>query len=206
MHLQIQLQTNFQNKLWWNDKLAIILDDYIDIKTSYFDFKQALKMQGATRFCFDFGIMNKDSTKTYFPFALVPLNKEFTCERTLVYGNGKKVQINSTFGMFDDDFINIKVPHIEINESNFKDHGIIVSNWNNYFDIINALAKHFRFVSDDNDKSFILSNSELMNFALVPFTLKVDGNDIVLENVEKEMATSEFDAFIDSFVVNDSLL
>ena len=42
-----------------------------------------------------------------------------------------------------------------------------------------------------------------MNFALVPFTLRVDGNDIVLENVEDEMATSEFDAFIESFVVKD---
>ena len=84
-----------------------------------------------------------------------------------------------------------------------KEHGIIVSNWNNYFEIINALAKHFKIINDDNEKSFILSNSELMNFALVPFTLKVDGNDIVLEKVEKEMATSEFDAFIETFVVND---
>ena len=45
-----------------------------------------------------------------------------------------------------------------------------------------------------------------MNFALVPFTLRVDENDIVLENVEKEMTTNEFDAFIESFVVDDSLL
>ena len=206
MPQQIQLHMNFQNKLWWNDNVAILLDDYIDIKTSYFDFKQALTIQGATRFCFDFGLMNKYSTKAYFPFDLVPLNKEFKCERTLVYGDGKKISINSKFGLFDDDFINVDVPHIEINESNFKEHGIIVSNWNNYFDIINALAIHFRLIGDDNEKSFILSNSELMNFALVPFTLKVDGNDIVLENVEKEMATSEFDAFIDSFVVNESLL
>lgn len=197
---------NFQNKLWWNDTVAIMLDDYMDIRTSFFDFKQALKKQGETRFCFDFGLMNHDFTKTYFNFSLVPLKKEFLCERTLVYGDGKKVQINSTFGMFDNDFINIDVPHIEINEPNFKEHGIIVSNWNNYFDIINALAIHFNMIDDDNEKSFILSNSELMNFALVPFTLKVDGNDIVLENVEKEMATSEFDAFIDSFVVNESFL
>lgn len=186
--------------------MAILLENYIKIKTSYFDFKQALTMQGETRFCFDFGLMNHDCTKTYFNFALVPLDKKFTCERTLVYGDGKKVQINSTFGLFDDDFINIDVPHIEINESNFKEHGIIISNWNNYFDIINALANHFKLVDDDNEKSFILSNNELMNFALVPFTLTVDGNNIVLENVEKEMATSEFDAFIESFVVNNSLL
>ena len=203
MHLQIQLQTNFQNKLWWNDNVAILVDDYVKIETSYFDFKQALIKQGATRFCLDFGLMNHDYTRTYFDFALVPLNKDFKCERTLVYGNGKHISINSKFGLFDDDFINIDVPHIEINESNYKEHGIIVSNWNNYFEIINQLAKHFGMVKKDNEKSFILSNSELMKFALVPFTLKVDGNDIVLGNVEQEMATSEFDAFIESFVVND---
>ena len=45
-----------------------------------------------------------------------------------------------------------------------------------------------------------------MNIALVPFTLSVDENDIVLENVEKEMTTNEFDAFIAPFVVDDSLL
>ena len=183
--------------------MAILLDDYVSIKTSYFDFKQALTIQGATRFCLDFGLMNHDYSRTCFDFALVPLNKDFTCERTLVYENGKHISINSKFGLFDDDFINIDVPHIEINESNFKEHGIIVSNWNNYFEIINQLAKKFGMIKEDNEKSFILSNSELMNFALVPFTLKVDGNDIVLENVEDEMATSEFDAFIESFVVND---
>lgn len=183
--------------------MAILLDDYVKIKTSYFDLKQALIKQGATRFCLDFGLMNHDYSRTYFDFALVPLNKDFTCERTLVYKDGKKISINSKFGLFDDDFINIDVPHIEINESNCKEHGIIVSNWNNYFDIINAFAKHFGMVKEDNEKSFILSNSELMNFALVPFTLRVDGNDIVLENVEQEMATSEFDAFIESFVVKD---
>lgn len=183
--------------------MAILLDDYTKIKTSYFDFKQALSIQGATRFCLDFGLMNHDCTKSYFNFALVPLNKDFKCERTLIYKNGKHVSINSTFGLFDDDFINIDVPHIEIKESNYKEQGIIVSNWNNYFDIINDLAKHFKIIKEDNEKSFILSNSELMKFALVPFTLKVDGNKIVLENVEQEMATSEFDAFIESFVVND---
>ena len=186
--------------------VAILLDNYRFIKTNYFDLKQALTKHGASRFCFDFGFLYHDCINMYSNFALAPLNKDFACKRTLVYGDGKKISINYKFGLFDDDLINIDLPCIEINESNYKEDGVIISKWNDYFDIINSLTKHFGYVDIDNDKSFILSNCELMNFALVPFTLRVDENDIVLENVEKEMTTNEFDAFIESFVVDDSLL
>ena len=190
--------------------VAIILDKYVDIETNAHDLNDALTKQGATRFCFDFGFLNRDFERTNFPFALVPLDKQFKCKRTLVYGNGKralkKIEINSKFGLFEDDFINVDVPHIEINESNYKEHGIIVSNWNNYFEIINALAKHFKIINDDNEKSFILSNSELMNFALVPFTLSSDRIHFIVDNVEDQMEYKEFDAFIETFVSDSSII
>lgn len=186
--------------------VALLLDKYRFIKTNYSDLKQALTKYGASRFCFDFGFLNHDYINMYSNFALAPLDKDFACKRTLFYGDGKKISINYKFGLFEDDLINIDLPHIEINESNYKDYGVIISKSNDYFDIINSLTKHFGYVDNDNDKSFILSNSELMNFALVPFTLSVDENDIVLENVEKEMTTNEFDAFIAPFVVDDSFL
>lgn len=190
--------------------MAIILDNYVNIETDAHDLKYALVNQGATRFCFDFGFLNRDFERTDFPFALVPLDQEFTCNRTLVYSDGKigmkKVEINSKFALFEDDFINIDVPHIEIKESNFKEHGIIISRYHDYFQIINGLAKHFKCVDSDNWKSFILSNSELMNFALVPFTLSSDKMDFHVDNVEDQMEYKEFDAFIDNFVSDDSII
>lgn len=186
--------------------MAIILDRYVDIKTTSHDLKVALGNHGATRFCFDFGFLNRDFERTCFPFALVPLDKEFTCERTLVYGDGKKVSINSKFGLFDDDFINVEVPHIEINESNYKEHGVIISEYNDYFKIINELAKHFKCVDSDNKRSFILTNSELMRFALVPFTLSSDMMRFKICGVEDKMEYNEFDAFIENFISDSSLI
>ena len=90
--------------------MAIILDDYINIETDAHDLNDALVKQGATRFCFDFGFLNKDFERTNFPFALIPLDKSFKCKRTIAYANRKrsgikKVEINSKFGLFEDDFI-----------------------------------------------------------------------------------------------------
>ena len=190
--------------------MAIILDKYVDIETNAHDLNDALIKQGATRFCFDFGFLNRDFERTNFPFALVPLDKEFKGKRTLVYGNGKgalkKVEFSSKFALFEDDFINVDVPHIEINESNYKEHGVIISKYNDYFGIINELAKHFKCVDSDNRKSFILSNSELMNFALVPFTLKSDRVRFIVDNVEDQMEYKEFDAFIETFVSDSSMI
>ena len=190
--------------------MAIILD-YINIETDAHDLNDALVKQGATRFCFDFGFLNKDFERTNFPFALIPLDKSFKCKRTIAYANRKrsgikKVEINSKFGLFEDDFINVEVPHIEINESNFKEHGVIISHYNDYFDIINALAKHFKCVDSDNNKSFILTNSELMKFALVPFTLSSDRILFIVDNVEDQMEFNEFDAFIETFVSDSSII
>ena len=79
------------------------------------------------------------------------------------------MEINSKFGLFERDFINVDVPHIEIIESKYKEHGVIISKYNPYFNIVNGFAKHFDCVSVNNEKAFILSNSELMKFALIPF-------------------------------------
>ena len=79
------------------------------------------------------------------------------------------MEINSKFGLFERDFINVDAPQIEIIESEYKEHGVIISKYNPYFDIVNCFAKHFNCVSANNDKTFILSNSELMKFALIPF-------------------------------------
>ena len=190
--------------------MAIILDKYVNIETNADDLKYALVKQGATRFCFDFGFLNRDFERTNFPFALVPLDKEFTCNRTLVYSNGKTgfkiIEINSKFALFEDDFINIDVPHIEIDGTDFKEHGVIISKYHDYFHIINGLAKHFNCVDSDNNKSFILSNSELMNFALVPFTLSSEKMHFHVDNVEDQMEYKEFDAFIETFVDDDSII
>ena len=168
--------------------MAILLESFVDVKTKAHDLIQALQKQGTTRFCFDLGLLANDCTRTYFPFALVPLAEDFTCKRTLVYGDGKKVSINATFGLFRDDFINLEVPHVEILESDYVDFGVIISKYNRYFSIVNALAIYFGYVDAENDKSFILSNSELMKFALVPFTLETDGVDFIIGAVEDELA------------------
>ena len=186
--------------------MAIILDRYVDIETHAYDLRDALIEQGETRFCFDCGIMNSYFRKHYFPFSLVPLDAEFRCKRTLVYGDGKKVPINSNFGMFKDDFINVDVPHIEVLESDYKDFGVIISNHNGYFDIVNAMAKHLNIVDSTNEKSFIMTNGEIMNFALVPFTLTTDGYKFTVKNIEDELPTSEYDAFIESFTLGNMSL
>ena len=52
-------------------------------------------------------------------------------------------------------------------------------------------------VSADNRNSFVLDESDLDELKLVPFTLKCKNNKLIVSDIEKEMATSEFDAIID---------
>ena len=78
---------------------------------------------------------------------------------------------------------------------------------NPYYEIVESLSKHFNFITnDDNGHSFILTESDLSKINLVPFNLKYHDSDFYVDNIESEMATSEFDAIIDSMYCSDYAL
>lgn len=180
--------------------MAIIIEKYAEIETPYYNLKESLARTGAKRFCFDFGLMNKDFEKRCDRFSLVPL-EDFACERIIKYRNGESVTLQSQFGLFRNDFINVDVQHVELAMlGHYIEHGVVISRNNPYYSIVNQMAKEYGFVSGVNDKSFIIGNSELMELALVPFKLKVnDRNDFVVFDVEDTMKEVEFDRIVDSY-------
>ena len=69
---------------------------------------------------------------------------------------------------------------------------------NGYFGVLNQLAQHFEMVTAKNINSFVLDESDLDVLKLVPFTLKCKNNELIISDIEDELATKEFDAIMDS--------
>lgn len=186
-------------------KMALVVEKYTKIETPFYNLKDSLERTGAIRFCFDFGLMNKDFEKRCDRFSIVPL-EDFSCERTIKYSDGESVTIKSQFGLFKDDFINVDVQHVELAVlGNYIEHGVVISRMNPYYSIVNQLAMEYGFVRKTNDKSFIIGNSELMELALVPFKLKVEDGEFVVFDVEDTMNTLEFDRIVDSYASDCAL-
>ena len=75
--------------------MAIILNDFVEIKAELYNLDQSIEMQKGTKFCLDFDGLNNDIDQTEFATYLVPLDTGFQCPRTLVYNDGNKVDICS---------------------------------------------------------------------------------------------------------------
>ena len=184
--------------------MSIILNNFNNVRTEASDFHDALNRQKDSRFCFDFGLLNREYDVFEFPFRLVPLDTDFKCKRTLVYDDNKEVRIWSKFGLFDGDFINMDVPHIEINEFKYTDDGVIIFKNNPYFEIVNSIAKHFNCIDENNKQSFILTNNELAKFSLIPFKLNDQyRKSFKVSDFENKLEYDEYDQFIE-YMVNNS--
>lgn len=185
--------------------MAIVIEKFAEIETPYYNLQESLKKTDGIRCCFDFGLMNKDFEKRCDRFSLVPL-EDFACDRIIKYRNGESVKIRSNFGLCKNDFINIDVQHVELAvNGNYIEHGVVISRNNPYYQIVNQMAKDYGFVKGDNDKSFIIGNSELMELALVPFKLKVADDEFVVYDIEDSMNAMEFDNIVDSFASDCAL-
>lgn len=179
--------------------MAITLDNLNEIKTNYYDFVDALKkLDNGLRCCFDIDMLVYEYTPTSInEIKLVPLD-EFRCKRTIVGVNGTNIGIESSFGITDDDFINVDVNHVEVVEKDkYKLSGVLIPTGNHYFGILNQLAQYFDMVKKDNENSFVLDESDLSVIKLVPFTLKFEKDAFIVSDIEQEMKTSEFDELID---------
>ncbi len=187
--------------------VAIVLDKYNEVKTHYFDFIDALKQcNDGLRCCFNIDMIVYEYTPTRIDdLQLIPL-EDFTCKRTIVGAHGTRINLESCFGLVKDDFITIDLNVVELEQNKYRMKGLLVTRTNPYFDIINQVAKHFDFVDADNDRSFVLDESELSEIQLVPFKLKYVDNNFFVSDVENEMATSEFDAIVDSMFCSDFAL
>lgn len=196
-----------KNKLWWNDIVAIVLDRHNEVKTSYFDFIDGLKQRNnGLRCCFDIDLIVYNYTPTHVDdLKLIPLD-EFTCKRTIVGTHGTRINLESCFGLVKDDFITIDLNVVELEQNKYRMKGLLVTRTNPYFDIINQVANHFGFVDADNDRSFVLDESELSEIQLVPFKLSYVDNHFFVSDFEDEMPTSEFDAIVDSMFCSDFAL
>lgn len=204
MLLLNQLQVRFQNNWWWNS-MAIILDSWNEIKTNHIDFVDRLKhRQDGLRCCFDIDLIFQEYSKTMIgDFKLIPLD-EFTCKRTIVGINGTNIGIETTFGLTNDDFIDMEFQEVELNQKNYAGlKGLLISSSNHYFDIVNALAKHFGFVDNDNTNSFILDETELDSLKLVPFKLKYSVHSFIVEDIEDEMNADEYDGIVEQLYCSE---
>lgn len=179
--------------------MAIILDKHNEIKTSYLDFIDALELKkDGLRCCFNIDMIVYEYTPTHFDdLKLVPL-EDFSCKRTIIGNHNTKVNIESSFGLIQEDYITIDLKVVELDQNNYMWKGMLITRTNPYFEILNQLAKHFDFVGADNTNSFVLDESELSEIQLVPFRLKCVDHKFVLSDIESEMATSEYDAIVDS--------
>jgi hypothetical protein len=188
--------------------MAIVLDRCNEVKTHHFDFKEQLeKNKDGIRCVLDIDLMFHEYSKTMIgEFKLVPLD-EFRCKRTIVGNRGTKVDIDAHFGLTKDDFIDMDFQEVELRREHYATiKGLLISNRNPYYDIVNALAKHFEFVGADNRNSFVLDESELDEIKLVPFKLRYSDNHFIVADVEDEMPTSEFDAIVDEMYCEDFAL
>ena len=179
--------------------MAITLDNYNTIETSYSDFADALaRCHDGLRCCFDVDMFVYEYTPTKInELSLVPLS-DFKCKRTIVGTNGTRITIESHFGLTKEDFIDINVKEVDLVENDqYKLTGVLIPSYNPYFDVLNQLAQYFEMIADDNRNSFVLDESDLDELKLVPFTLKCKNNKLIVSDIEKEMATSEFDAIVD---------
>lgn len=180
--------------------MAITLDNYNNIETNCHDFGDALaRYQDGIRCCFDVDMFTYEYTPTRIDeVRLVPL-EDFKCKRTIVGTDGTRITIESNFGLTDDDFIDINVKSVDLME---KDHyrfsGVLIPRHNYYFGVLNQLAQYFEMVTADNTNTFVLDESDLDVLKLVPFTLKCKNGELIISDIEKEMATKEFDAIMDS--------
>ena len=181
--------------------MAITLDNYNNIETNCHDFGDALaRYQDGIRCCFDVDMFTYEYTPTRIDeVRLVPL-EDFKCKRTIVGTDGTRITIESNFGLTDDDFIDINVKTVDLME---KDHyrltGVLIPRHNYYFGVLNQLAQYFEMVTADNTNTFVLDESDLDVLKLVPFTLKCKNGELIISDIEKEMATKEFDTIMDSW-------
>ena len=185
--------------------MAIVLDGYNEIKTSYYDFVNELKhYQNGLRCCLDIDLIFYEYSKTHIDdFKLIPLDK-FTCKRSIVGTGGTSIGVETSFGITKDDFINTGFQEVELQEKHkLTMKGLLISRANNYFSIVNSLAIHFGFVGADNDNSFVLDESELSEMKLVPFKLKFVDTDFVISDIEQEMVTDEYDGIVEQLYCSD---
>lgn len=176
--------------------MAIVLDKHNEVKTHYLDFIDALKYKDdGLRCCFDVDMIVHEYSPTHIDdLKLVPL-EDFKCKRTIVGTGGTNINLESSFGLCDDDFITMNFKVVELVQNRYKMKGLLIPSSDSYFEIVLALARHFGFV--DGDNSFILDESELSEINLVPFKLKYEDNAFIVFDIEKEMETSEFDSIVD---------
>lgn len=180
--------------------MAITLDDYNTIETNFADFSDALaRCQDGLRCCLDVDMFVYEYTPTRInELRLVPL-EDFKCKRTIVGTNGTRITIESHFGLTKEDFIDINVKEVDLMEKDqYRLTGVLIPSYNPYFDVLNQIAQYFEMVSAENRNSFVLDESDLDVLKLVPFTLKSKNNKLIVSDIEKEMATKEFDSIIDS--------
>lgn len=185
--------------------MAIVLDNYNEIKTNHHDFIDKLKYRkDGLRCCFDIDLIFQDYSKTMIgDFKLIPLD-EFTCKRTIVGAGGTNIGIETTFGITNDDFIDMEFQEVELNQKNYAGmKGLLISSSNHYYDIVNALAKHFGFVNGDNTNSFILDEIELDRLKLVPFNLKYSVHSFIVEDIEDEMNVDEYDGIVEQLYCSE---
>ncbi len=115
-------------------------------------------------------------------------------------------------GLYDYDFINIEIPHIKINKPKYNEYGVIIFRYNPYFGIFNDFAKHFKYVAPDNEESFILTNMELIKFALTPFEIKstlipsINECTLVIKSLDDKMGLGEYEEFIEHMIDDNSFL
>lgn len=185
--------------------MAIVLDSYNELKTNYTDFVERLKIrQDGLRCCFDIELLFQEYSKTMIgDFKLIPLD-EFVCKRTIVGTGGTRIGVETTFGITKDDFIDVGFQEVELMEKDkLTLNGLLIARNNKYYDIVNALAKHFGFVSADNDNSFVLDESELSEIKLVPFNLKYVDFKFIVSDIEDEMHVDEYDGIVEQLYCSD---
>lgn len=185
--------------------MAIILDRCNDIKTNYHDFIDELKHKhDGLRCVLDIDLFFYDYTPTRVDeFKLIPLDK-FTCKRTIVGNHGTNIDIETTFGVTKDDFIDMEFQEVELQEKHkSKIKGLLISSNNPYFDIVNALAIHLNFVDVGNTNSFILDESELSDIKLIPFNLKYEDYKLIISDIEDEMNVDEYDGIVEQLYCSD---
>ena len=188
--------------------VAIILDRCNEVKTNYLDFADELKhRQDGLRCVLDVDLFFYDYTpKNIDEFKLIPLDA-FTCKRTIIGNRGTNIGLETTFGLTKDDFIDMEFQEVELQEKHkVKLKGLLISSNNPYFDIVNALAKHFDFVGADNTNSFILDESELSEIKLVPFNLKYVDYHFIVSAIEQEMQVDEYDGIMEQLYCSDCAL
>lgn len=188
--------------------MAIVLDRCNEVKTHYLDFIDALKHKtDGIRCCFDIDMLVYEYSKTSIDeFKLIPLD-EIRCKRTIVGNRGTKIDIDATFGLTKDDFIDLGFQEVELTEIQHATiKGLLISNYNPYFKIVNDLASEFGFVDKHNTNSFVLDESELSEIKLVPFKLRYVDNHFFVSDVEQEMPESEYDAIVDELYCEDFAL